>query len=173
MENIEQLTCKICAKKRLVTEEEMRKYVEYRLLWEIDSDDDNMFVHFNRVDKKTCPGNKFHEYGWNMDFYENMLLLTRKLKNGDINLTRNNNENIDLEKRIVAIEESSSKELANILEETDRKIKEINEKKDKAVEELRNKIEKNRKDNEKLEKEAPELEQNILNQSGQSWKEWL
>lgn len=173
MENMEQLTCKICAKKRLVTEEEMKKYIEYRLLWGIDADDENMFVHFNRVDKKTCPGNKFHEYGWNMDFYENMLLLTRKRKTGDINLTRNNNENIDLEKRISAIMESSSNELKKLQEELNGKIIEISEKREKAIEELRAKIEKNKKSNEEIEKETPELEQTILSQTGQTWKEWL
>lgn len=173
MENMEQLTCKICAKKRLVTEEEMKKYIEYRLLWGIDADDENMFVHFNRVDKKTCPGNKFHEYGWNMDFYESMLLLTRKRKTGDINLTRNNNENIELEKRISAIMESSSNELKKLQEELNGKIIEISEKREKAIEELKSKIEKNKKSNEEIEKETPELEQSIQKRSGQSWKEWL
>lgn len=173
MENIEQLACKVCASKRLVTEEEMKKYIEYRDMWNIDTDDDSMFEHFNRVDKKTCPGNNFHEYSWNMDFYENMLLLSQKIRSRDLNLTRNNNENIELEKRIATIEDSSSKELANIQEEYDLKIKELNEKKDKSIEELRVKIEKNRMDNEKIEKEAPELEQTILKQSGQPWKEWL
>lgn len=173
MENMEQLMCEVCNGKRLVTEEEMKKYIEYRQVWNMDANDENMFEHFNRVDKKVCSGNLFHEYAWNLDFYESMLLLAQKINSSDLNLTRNKNEIVDLERRISIIEENSSKELAIIQEEFDKKMKELNDKKDKSIEELRVTIEKNKSDNEKISKETPELEQTILNRTGQNWKEWV
>lgn len=169
----EQLKCKICNNKRPITKEEINKYIEYRDIWNIDTDDENMFSHFNIVDKKTCPGNKLHDYEWNMDFYEEMLKLTRKRKNGELDLTRNNNEISELEKRIESIEKNDSNEIEKLKEETEQKIKELTENKNKKIEELKNKIEKNKQDSEKIEKENPELEQTILNQTGQSWKKWL
>jgi len=145
---LEQLKCKLCKTKRELTEEEVSTSID--IISKRNLDDDSIFKIWNLFDGETCPDGGEHDYDWNGEFLQKMLDDATKLKEGEAEIIRNNNENTEAENKIEQIKK-----------ETDNKIKEISEK-----------IQKKKERNLEIQNNK-EIINTILNTSGRDWKEWL
>jgi len=144
----EQLKCKLCKAKRELTEEEISTSTD--IISKRNLRFDSILSIWNIFDGELCPEGGTHDYDWNGEFLQKMLDSATKLKDGEVEIIRNNNENIELENKIEQIKN-----------ESDDRIKEITEK-----------IQKNKEKNLTLQ-DNQEIIDNILKTSGREWKKWL
>lgn len=146
---MQQLECKICKTKRELTEEEIREAVE--LIDKRNLKPDSMFKIWNIFDGDVCPEGGTHEYRWNNEFFEKMMDDAEKVRDSELQITKNTNENIDLTNKIEQLKA-----------ETENKIKEMTER-----------IEKNKESNIQTSQSTQEIKDNTLKVSGREWKKWL
>lgn len=167
----EQLTCKICKAKRLLTDEEIQESID--IVTKHAMKPNGILNIWSALDGDVCPEGGNHDYAWNPAFREKIMNDADKRKRNEVDIVRNNNENEELKNNCDKLERETDVEVEKIKWETEQKIKELTENKDKKVKELGDKIQKNQETNAGLEILNPELETNILKTSGREWKQWL
>ncbi|MDD3474270.1 MAG: hypothetical protein PHP08_00020 [Candidatus Dojkabacteria bacterium] len=146
---MEQLQCKICKVNRELTEEEIKEATE--IISKRNLDSNTILKIWSVFDGKTCSDGGNHEYKWNSDFFNKMTDDSLKIKDSEIEIAQNTNENKDLEKKIERLKI-----------DTENKINEMSDK-----------IDKNKQRNIEIEQSNKDLSENILKISGRIWKEWL
>ena len=144
----EQLKCKLCKSIRTLTEEEILTTID--IISKRNLKEDSILNIWSIFDGETCPDGGTHEYDWNKEFLQKMLDDSSKIKDGETEVIRNNNENVELENKIEQIKK-----------ENDNRIKDITEK-----------IQKNKERNILLQDNKETIE-NILKTSGREWRKWL
>lgn len=168
---IPQLKCKICETKRELTEEEIKESID--TIKKHNMKPNQILNIWSAFDGDTCPMGGNHEYEWNPSFREKIMYDADKRKSNEVDIVRNNNENEELRKNCIRLEEDNSAKIEKIKQETEQKIKEITDTKEKKVSEIKDKIKKNEDANTELEATNPVIEENIMKTSGRDWRQWL
>lgn len=166
-----QLRCKMCMTKRLLTLEEIQESVE--IMKKHNMVKDQILELWSTYDGGVCPEGGNHSYEWNDSFKNQVMDDAQKRKNNELEIVRNNNENKELENNYIKIEEDTKAEIEKLMLETEQKVRDLTESRDKKSKEMQDKIQKNQETNLELEKQNPDLEENIVKLSGRDWKGWL
>ena len=111
IEKIEQLKCRICNGKLRLNENEIQDWIDWKN--KNGAEEDAIFLYFNLIHKRKCPGKRYHEYRWNEDFEDQILSDSSKRKFGEIDITKKTNE-IEIRGRIMHENTGDKKEITPI-----------------------------------------------------------
>ncbi|MBU1067352.1 OmpH family outer membrane protein [Patescibacteria group bacterium] len=168
---IQQLKCKICETKRMLTEEEIAESIA--IISKHSMKPDHILNIWSAFDGDACPDTGNHQYIWNPPFRENVLNIADTRKGKEVDFVRNTNENEELRKNYEKLQQEKDAAIEKLQQEKDKQMKEITESKDKQMKEIQDKIQKNEEVNAELVESNRQLEEEILKTSGRDWKGWL
>jgi len=170
-ENLAQLACNVCKSKKLLTEEEIVESRNYLINKQLP-------LHeipdlWSYIDGKKCPNGVRHEYRWDEDFREKMLDDSDIIRENELTVMRNINENKDLEIKKNKFTEDTNHELEKLIKEMENQIEQKKNLIETKINETKEKIDKNNEYNTSIEILNDELKESVFKTSGREWKEWL